>query len=339
LDLPYKWLWDINYVKQHKYKKSTTNPAYYYRKVKPNSSEENLLLLFKNNLDFGNLSIATAYVLSCPVLAQNLSNARQLQKQRIFSNPKLFFQNHWMHSSDSALRSKTIQYYRDIYLSWNWNKDLEISESPILAVVHGTDAKKAWSVASSGFANLALLDEGFYGRGMYFSSSALYTLPYFSIKKDPCILICFIIPGNPYPVIEAPSDKPNLRGSHLTVGYQSHFVTTLRNGLPFRAADFENNEKQYNEFVIDQESQVLPIFLLSIDRKNLATLSRAWEREVPLRDKRTKESGAREFPEDLLKIDDHRELYSPIEEDINFDDKNHQQQVEGDNNIIYQPIN
>jgi len=167
------------------------------------------------------------------------------------------------------LRSKTIQYYREIFLSWDWNKDLEISDSPILAVVHGTDSNKGWSVASSGFANLALLDEGFYGRGMYFSSSALYTLPYIVTKKNPCIMICFIIPGNPYPVIESVTVKPNYRGAPITSGYQSHFVITRPNGLPFKDINYENNDAKYTEFVIDQESQVLPLFLLEINKKKI----------------------------------------------------------------------
>ena len=30
---------------------------------------------------------------------------------------------------------------------------------------------------------------------MYFSSSAMYTLPYYATKNAPCVLICLAVPG------------------------------------------------------------------------------------------------------------------------------------------------
>jgi len=78
---------------------------------------------------------------------------------------------------------------------------------PILAVAHGTDYDKALKIMVSGFASLSTLDTGYYGKGMYFTSYAIYTIPYFIPAPDPCILICFILPGNPYPVVEQPRQE------------------------------------------------------------------------------------------------------------------------------------
>jgi hypothetical protein len=74
--------------------------------------------------------------------------------------------------------------------------------APVIPVLHGTDASVAWSIIGTGFSALSSLDAGFYGKGMYFSTSALYTLPYFATKFIPALLICLAVPGNPFPVVE-----------------------------------------------------------------------------------------------------------------------------------------
>jgi hypothetical protein len=49
------------------------------------------------------------------------------------------------------------------------------------------------------------LDVGFFGSGIYFTTSAKYSIPYFATKPNPAIIISYLIPGNPYPVVEQPS--------------------------------------------------------------------------------------------------------------------------------------
>src|SRR5688572_13984988 len=75
-------------------------------------------------------------------------------------------------------------------------------------------------------------------RCRYFTSSARYALPYYATKENPSVLICYAVPGNPFPVIENPSNKaddPNGSswiGKPLASGYQSHYVLTTRDGMP-----------------------------------------------------------------------------------------------------------
>jgi len=139
-------------------------------------------------------------------------------------------------------------------------------------VVHGTELGLAWKIASAGFAALSTLDAGFYGRGIYFSSSAMYTLPYFANKRCPAILICLTAPGNPYPVIENPNNKDiTMLGRPMISGFQSHYVITGPNGFPPTERKLERI-KRYDELVIGQEAQIAPIFLLEIDNSNLSLL-------------------------------------------------------------------
>jgi len=249
--------------------------------VKPESKENGLLSYLIQNLDFGQIRFKNVFLISCLAIAQNFSNCRKIQIQRLNTNPKLFFQLKWMYNNDGSFRQKTIQHYINTYLTWDWNKDLEITNSPVLAVVHGTDIKKAWSVASGGFANLSLLDSGFYGSGMYFSSSAFYTIPYFVSSTEPAIIICFVIPSNPYPVIEFPQGLNSLSGTVITRGCQSHYVVTTLHGLPFTEDNYLQNQPQFNEIVIDQEAQILPIFILEVDEKSCKKLGKIYQQEIP----------------------------------------------------------
>jgi len=105
--------------------------------------------------------------------------------------------------------------------------------------------------------------------------------PFFSITKQPTIIISLVIPANPYPVIEAPKILDSLVGSRITAGYQSHYVVTTLQGLPYTEANYIENQPQYDEFVIDQESQILPLFILEVDRTNCQKLAQDYQREIP----------------------------------------------------------
>jgi len=156
---------------------------------------------------------------------------------------------------------------------------------PILPVVHGTSADIAWDIAGGGFANLSTLDDGFYEKGIYFSSSAKYITPYYANKKNPAILICLSCPGNLFPIATDPKalSRPYL-GKPITSGYQSHYVITNLSGNPaqFKLETSTMFQNIWDELVISLESQVLPVFLLEINTKsvNFQNLVQDYQRVV-----------------------------------------------------------
>lgn len=83
------------------------------------------------------------------------------------------------------------QYERRIALC-AWNKDLAV---PILATTHGTELAIAEKIAETGFASISAMDLGLYGKGIYFSTHAKYTLLN-SAKNRPAIIISYAVPGN-----------------------------------------------------------------------------------------------------------------------------------------------
>jgi len=154
-------------------------------------------------------------------------------------------------------------------------------DCPILAVAHGTDLDKAKRIIVSGFATLSIIDAGYYGKGMYFTTSAIYTVPYFISKPNPSILICFILPGNPYPVIENPKQAGNIVGQPIMTGYHCNYVVTRKDGLPLTEYNYLNENKlYYNEIVLGDESQVVPIFLILLNNSNFSILSQEYQREI-----------------------------------------------------------
>jgi hypothetical protein len=46
------------------------------------------------------------------------------------------------------------------------------------------------------------VDAGFYGRGIYFTSSLLYTLPYACGRKNPAVIVSYLSLANAFPVTE-----------------------------------------------------------------------------------------------------------------------------------------
>jgi len=81
-------------------------------------------------------------------------------------------------------------------------------------MIHGTSEDAAFRVMEGGFGTVAGLDDGYYGRGMYFTSDLRYANMYAEIQakkanpSGPCganvFLIAAVLPGNPYPVTEHP---------------------------------------------------------------------------------------------------------------------------------------
>jgi len=281
LHLPFPWYWDMARILVAKYKKSDSHPPFFFKHVKE-GEDMDLLKELLNKLDFGGICITKAYAIVSPILAGNLSNARIIQKSRMLKNPEQFLNFRWKHRSFAQLRQKTLDYYYVNMRKWVWNEHLDISDSPVIPFVHGTDERFAWRIAAEGFAALSTLDIGFYGKGIYFSSSALYTIPYFQIKSQPAILICLCIPGNPYPVIEHRKSENSLVGKPLIDGFQSHYVVVTKNGYPFKEEHYENEDECiYDELILNQEAQVAPIFLLKVDAKNLVALGKPFERVVP----------------------------------------------------------
>ena len=141
---------------------------------------------------------------------------------------------------------------------------------------------------TNGFGTTATLDDGYYGRGIYFTSSMKYAAKYASsTKRGKVFLLSLVIAGNVFPVTEHPFKQkpdggieymtdensktkpvPNTQGylgKACRAGYQSHYtVVDSRNistAFPFKEKEIDPTITS-NEIVIFDGTQILPLFLI-----------------------------------------------------------------------------
>jgi len=268
IDLPpgLEWYFDNKRVMKAMYNVKDANIKFYYKFFTENdgSKETEFFISLKNNLSFGELPIMRYRAVVCPELAKRFSTQRKVLNSRMKDSPVQFYSCEWKNKEPIDRRIWIMNAYRQKIKQYEWNKDVQEQETAILPVVHGTDRKVANIILTNGFAALSKLDDGWYGKGIYFSTNAQYVIPYFATRKNPAIMICLLLPGNPYPVTESHLQKPNLFGQPLYGGHQSHFVITSPNGYPCLTDD-----TRFDEIVVDQEVQVVPIFVVEMDKDEI----------------------------------------------------------------------
>jgi len=274
---------DLNRVRA-KYQLDSNNPRVYKYKVVKKSEENELLETLISNLDFRDIKIEEAYAVYPEAIVQSFFIRRSLYQTRLASGPghSEFFKDDWKKASNTELRRKVLNGFMTKVKLWPWNINAEdIGQVPLLAVAHGTDLDIAWKITRGGFVALQKLDAGYYGRGIYLTSSAWYTVQYFGSQPKPCILICLVLPCNPYPVIESPKSEINYIGQDILDGYQSHYVHTAISGFPI--SDINYKDSIYDELVLQGEDQILPIFVLKVDKTNIPDMSFKMKREMDQR--------------------------------------------------------
>jgi len=139
----------------------------------------------------------------------------------------------------------------------------------------GTSKSTASKIAQTGFSTVATLDDGFYARGIYFTSDIEYASYYSKLANKgkteiAYLILAFVSPGHIYPVTESPKDKHSLRGKAgvISPGYQSHYVCvggpgSLLIGFPSP----QGNKDFVDELVLFQDAQALPKYIIAYEPK------------------------------------------------------------------------
>jgi hypothetical protein len=248
------------------------------RQLTPNTKDyAKMSEMFTDMLDGGALlkagAIVRAFEVYNPALASNFAAQRSILAHRIENDPNVFRKSDWQNDRFEA-RTRVKKHFDRVVSMSNWNSEEKFS--PIVPVVHGTTVKLGWKIIETGFASLASLDAGWYGAGMYFTTSALYASPYYMTSQNPAILICLVNTGNPYPVIENRTDTDTLWGLPIKSGYQSNYVLASKDGKVYE----QGGDVGYNEIVIPQESQVMPVYLLELNYNQASPVAMQFSRVV-----------------------------------------------------------
>ena len=156
----------------------------------------------------------------------------------------------------------------------------------MIPAAHATSARVAAQITETGFSALSSLDAGYYGRGTYFSSSSRYTLPYCFTKKRPSVMLCLTSPGNPNPIVEDRREPNSHLGSPIQSGYQSNYVLTTVDGSP--CSKVEKSGVYYDELVLDQEAQVVPVAIIEFDMDKLTPVASRFKRTTAYEEERSR---------------------------------------------------
>jgi len=150
-----------------------------------------------------------------------------------------------------ALRSWVYDSYERKKNSFAWNAG---NHCVILPTVHGTSQQLAENICETGFHALVTQDNGWFGKGIYFTTNTC-VVP----EIIDCIIISHVLTGEIYPVIG--TEASLLHGAPLKKGYDCHYVLTNTNGK----APTKKIVQPFDEIVIDQDSQIAPAFIIYVD--------------------------------------------------------------------------
>eukprot|EP00026_Physarum_polycephalum_P000707 Phypoly_transcript_00708.p1 GENE.Phypoly_transcript_00708~~Phypoly_transcript_00708.p1 ORF type:complete len:1240 (+),score=205.52 Phypoly_transcript_00708:184-3903(+) len=139
----------------------------------------------------------------------------------------------------------------------------------IIRAWHGTTYPVARSIMEHGFGSLAVLDEGWFGKGIYFTSFPEYAERYCTSKQDPCLILCYLVIFNPYPLVyEDAADQLIFEGKGNYRNFQSHYVPVSK----YSEVDFRppkpGTTPEFDEIVIFQESHILPHAIIKLNHNN-----------------------------------------------------------------------
>jgi len=250
--------------------------GYFYKEFPANSDEYNRVLELFKILRGDELPIKRIIAVYNPSLTSRFANNTLLLQERSKAVP---WSNSWKDDDFNGLREKVFQEYTQKVNSFSWNNELKV---PILAAIHGTGLATAKAISKTGFAALSSLDAGYFGKGIYFSSDSLYSLPY-AVRpgvSEPTLILSFVVPGNIYPTVEQHKGPQSLMGKPLrTPGYHSHFVLTNKDGLAISPENILQNV--YDEIVIPVEAQVVPAYIIELENSSeLQKLYNSFAREI-----------------------------------------------------------
>jgi len=267
------WIYE-NFIKHPRsWEYSGTKTLGFYRRVLKGSMLTRLNAMIVPVLYDCEMELGAMIAICNPALVTNFINQWKILSER--AQNKLF---HASYNPEEIQRLHVLEFLHDRSHEFPWNKDIK---SPIMLVAHGTDFSTAEKICETGFANLSLLDKGYFGKGIYVTTYFAYTLPYLLAHKRPAVLLSWAAIGSSYPVYELPTGPGSLLGTALKSA--SHYVVVTRNGLPVQSHPYD--KKSCDEIVLGQEGQISPFCIIEVKGNSLhPKLIREWNRPLTVAD-------------------------------------------------------
>eukprot|EP00727_Mastigamoeba_balamuthi_P011505 m51a1_g6978 hypothetical protein (721) ;mRNA; f:119344-122728 len=215
------------------------------------------------------MSIKSVDIAYSPVL-ERLFEARLAQLQERSGNPA--YQPRWIGDKCLSARGAAADALHRLTGPFRSESFQDVSLAPAW---HGTSPQILDSILKTGYANLAMTDEGFFGKGIYSTPEARYA---WEVYAHGVMLVNWVSFFSAYPVVHGDMEKLAGKGNYLN--YDAHFV-------PVRPLDGAKNQKAFipcssparqalfHELVVFEASQCLPRYVVhlqsSADSPTLST--------------------------------------------------------------------
>jgi len=250
--------------------KGDTTLGYYFREVQKQTDDWNTVaeLIGKLGEGTGSLEISKIVSLHNPTLLRTFTSQLSFFETRVTEDPQLFQKQTWLKKGtkqeDKDLRKHIYDKYTSHASAFDWNNGRVI---PIVPAIQRVKAESdALDIAHTGFQMAdpsSDLSAFKFGQGLYFTTDSLFAAEPTSQSNSAILVLCLTIPGNVYPVIEQhDSETVSLMGSPVVAGYNSHYVLTTKDGKAITCKE----ETHSDQLVVAQESQVLPVFIIQVNR-------------------------------------------------------------------------
>eukprot|EP00028_Trichosphaerium_sp_Am-I-7-wt_P006431 CAMPEP_0168525612 /NCGR_PEP_ID=MMETSP0405-20121227/11416_1 /TAXON_ID=498012 /ORGANISM="Trichosphaerium sp, Strain Am-I-7 wt" /LENGTH=347 /DNA_ID=CAMNT_0008548177 /DNA_START=72 /DNA_END=1112 /DNA_ORIENTATION=+ len=245
--------------------------------------------------------ISKLYAISNPLLDEKFEAELKIASGRANANNSSSKNTSWKDDRVED-RQGVHQYFTNYVTQFPWSK--EYPDVNMVPLIHGTNKETVWNLCQNGFSSLALVDDGWYGKGMYFTSNASYASKY-SRDDQKIYIVCSCILGNYYPAIESPQSKSDaLSGRPCKTGYHSNVVLVNKKGMPYKTSE----EKPFTEVVLFDESQIVPRYVVYLDKEKLP------RDRKKTKTKKTKIRAHQRRPTDIAGSDSDEEVVSEDEE-------------------------
>jgi hypothetical protein len=216
------------------------------------------------HLGFSTDLIHKIYAISNEKLLVGFNNHRDSIWGKHRKSPDLFKKTDWLQLDQINQRSNFLGWldaFCNRFTMWNSTDE---SRPKVIPMLQGSSAAAVWQICQQGFGVTATTDDGFYGRGIYFTSKLSYAAQYAKTGTEGKVfLLSMVIPGNSFPVVENPQEKGNLVGQACRPGYQSHFTLVdgrnVQTAYPIKGAIDSNTAEELGVF---NEAQALPLFVI-----------------------------------------------------------------------------
>jgi len=209
--------------------------------------------------------VKSAFAIYNPLLAESFSFCYKTMNGKIKAAEKLFLKDDWNQFSNAPQRQQMLERYFSLAAKWLWN---DTNHPKVVPMIQGAKDDTVWNICQNGFALIPNIDEGYYGKGIYFTSDIDYASFFSSsTERGKIMLVAMVAPGNPFPISEHPyQDERGYYGKGLRDGYQSHYsiVSKDPDKLSYPYEPPFNENEHADELVVFQEAQALPLFVIFV---------------------------------------------------------------------------